>query len=141
MTEFTPFWGTIGGIIIGLSAAFLLLFHGKIAGISGIANGLFTKNLSEFTWRSCFLLGLIVGPVIAAQFGHRLTEEITLSWASVVIGGFLVGVGVNLGNGCTSGHGICGIGRLSKRSIVSTILFMAVAVLTVYVRGTFKGGI
>lgn len=132
MTEFTPIAGLVGGLLIGLSAAILLVFSGKIAGISGIVNGLFSKNTSEIVWRGTFIVGLILGPLIAAQFSYSLPSGISLTWPQVILGGILVGVGTNMANGCTSGHGVCGIGRLSSRSIIATLIFMLVAMVTVW---------
>lgn len=131
MTEFTPVLGFIGGIIIGVSALILLFFNGRIAGVSGILNGLFSQNSKQFSWRLLFVLGIVIGPLIGLYFNARLPTEINLGWLELIIGAFLVGFGANLGNGCTSGHGICGIGRLSLRSIVATIVFMFVAIIVV----------
>ncbi|MBV1911676.1 MAG: YeeE/YedE family protein [Kangiellaceae bacterium] len=132
MTEFSPLSGLLGGAIIGFSAAILMLFRGRTAGISGIVNGLMSKNTSDISWRALFIIGLILGPLVATLIDFELPSRIDLSWQSVTIGGLLVGFGTNLGNGCTSGHGICGIGRFSSRSILATIIFMLVAVITVY---------
>jgi len=140
MTEFTPIAGLIGGGIIGLSAIILLLYKGHLAGVSGILNGVFSKDKSEFIWRSLFLIGIALGPLLAGLFGSHLPERIDLSWVTVIIGGFLVGLGTNLGSGCTSGHGICGMGRFSLRSIWATVTFMIVAVLTVFAVGYLQGG-
>lgn len=133
MTEFTPYSALIGGLVIGLSAILLLIINGKIAGISGIYGKFISSYPINHTWQVYFILGLIFGPIIASPFGFSLPETISLSWPETIIGGLLVGFGSRYGSGCTSGHGICGIGRLSKRSIVATFIFMAVAVLTVYV--------
>ncbi len=132
MTEFTPIAGLIGGLLIGLSAAVLLIFTGRIAGISGIVNGLFSQSKTEIVWRGTFIAGLILGPLIAAQFSYSLPSSISLTWPQVILGGVLVGVGTNMANGCTSGHGVCGIGRLSSRSIMATLIFMLVAMVTVW---------
>ncbi len=135
MTDFTPISGLIGGIIIGLSAVVLLLFKGRVAGISGILSGAFTKNRTELSWRVLFLSGVVLGPIFASFFASYLPSDINLSWTTVVIGAFLVGFGTNLAGGCTSGHGICGVGRFSMRSIWATVVFMSVAMLTVFVSG------
>ena len=132
MIEFTPIAGLVGGLLIGLSAALLLVFSGKIAGISGIVNGLFSKDISEIVWRSTFIVGLILGPLIASQFSYSLPTSISLTWPQVILGGVLVGVGTNMANGCTSGHGVCGIGRFSSRSILATLIFMLIAMVTVW---------
>lgn len=121
-----------GGVLIGLAAAALLLFNGRIAGISGIVNGLATKDRDELGWRIAFLLGLAGGGVLVM----KLTGQASASPASLpvlLLAGLLVGFGTRLGSGCTSGHGVCGLGRLSLRSLVAVIAFMAAAILTVYV--------
>ncbi len=141
MTEFTPITGIIGGLIIGLSAVVLLLFKGRVAGISGILNGVFTKDLTELTWRGVFLLGIIIGPFLAALFDQHLPQTIELSWETVIVGAFLVGFGTNMAGGCTSGHGICGVGRFSLRSIWATVTFMSVAIVTVYITHHVVGGV
>jgi len=132
--DFTPFSALLGGALIGLSVTILLLFNGRMAGISGIMNGLFHSPKNEVIWRFVFLLGLIIGTIIfnfisPDFFTPRQGYPIWL----VAIGGFLVGIGTRLGNGCTSGHGICGIANLSKRSIFATITFMATGMITVYI--------
>lgn len=132
MTHFTPLSAWIGGLIIGVSALLLFLFNGKIAGISGI----FSRSIFEpkkEAWQLYFLIGLMVGPFLVAPLGFLLPTEISISWPHLLIGGFLVGLGSKVGSGCTSGHGICGIGRGSIRSIVATLIFMLSAFLTVWV--------
>ena len=131
MTEFTPVLSLIGGAIIGLSAIILLFFKGRIAGISGILNDSITKERQEILWRWLFIIGIVLGPIIGMYFGSELPAELELGWLELVIGAFLVGFGANLGNGCTSGHGICGVGRLSMRSISATLVFMTVAIVVV----------
>jgi len=133
MTQFTPLDALLGGAILGLSALLFLLFNGRIAGISSIISGSFKPLLTQPQWRWCFLLGLILAPLIAIPLGYHLPTTIDLSWSITIISGFLVGFGSYLGSGCTSGHGICGIGRLSPRSIVATIIFMFVAIITVFI--------
>lgn len=132
MTEFTPVAGLVGGLLIGLSAAMLLIFAGRIAGISGIVNGMFTRDRKEILWRGAFVVGLIIGPIIASNFNYSLPTNIEMTWPQVILGGIFVGLGTNLANGCTSGHGVCGIGRFSSRSIVATAIFMLVAMITVW---------
>ena len=132
MTEFTPLSGLIGGSIIGLSAVVLLLFKGRVAGVSGIINSLFTRQKDELLWRLLFLVGIVIGPFLARYAGSFLPETIQLSWTNILIGAFLVGFGTNLAGGCTSGHGICGVGRFSLRSISATLVFMFIAMATVF---------
>jgi len=131
MTEFTPFESLIGGAIIGFAAILLLLFKGRVAGVSGILNEAITKDMDEIIWRWLFIIGIAIGPLFLLANDYELPETIDLSWPTLIIGAFIVGVGANLGSGCTSGHGICGVGRLSKRSILATFTFMFIAILTV----------
>ena len=133
MTEFTPYAGLLGGAVIGLAAFLLLWINGNIAGISGIVGNLLNTRESNNLWRWSFVLGLIIGPLLAENWDYSLPTDIDLSWPLVLIGGALVGLGSRLGSGCTSGHGICGIGRLSQRSIIATIVFMLVAVVAVFI--------
>jgi len=132
--NFTPLSALLGGALIGLSATILLLFNGRMAGISGIMNGLFNAPKDERIWRLTFLCGLIIGAFIFQTispdfFFPRQGYPLWL----IAIGGFLVGVGTRLGNGCTSGHGICGIASLSRRSIFATLTFMGTGMATVYI--------
>jgi len=131
-TEFTPFWGLLGGALIGLASASLLLATGKIAGISGILGRSLFPVPGDLAWRLAFLLGLPLGSWIATRANSdALGFEITHRRAVLLLAGVLVGFGTQLGNGCTSGHGVCGIARGSRRSIVATVLFMTTAALTV----------
>jgi len=126
--------GLIGGMLIGLAAASLLFFNGRIAGISGVLGGLlFNRQAGDTTWRSLFVVGLLLGPIVAAASG--LTRPVTMpaGWLLIALAGVLVGYGTRLGNGCTSGHGICGLARFSTRSLVATVTFMAFGFLTVFV--------
>ena len=123
-----------GGMLIGLAAAMLMLFSGRVAGISGVLGGLvFDRKPGDTTWRSVFIVGLLIGPVIAASAG--LTRAVTMptSWLLIAAAGLLVGYGTRLGNGCTSGHGICGMARFSKRSFVATATFMGFGFITVFI--------
>ncbi len=132
MTHFTPLSAWIGGLLIGAAALLLFVFNGRIAGISGI----FSRSIfdpKKEVWQFYFLIGLIVSPFLVTPLGFSLPSEILISWPHLLIGGFFVGVGSKIGSGCTSGHGICGIGRGSVRSIVATLIFMLSAFLTVWV--------
>jgi uncharacterized membrane protein YedE/YeeE len=132
-TPFTPLAGLLGGALIGLAAALLLVTDGRVAGISGILSRAFPPIRGDFAWRVAFLLGLPLGATAVIRATHDLHGfAITASWPLLVAGGLLVGFGTALGNGCTSGHGVCGIARGSKRSIVATCTFMASAVMTVF---------
>ncbi|HDY8009812.1 TPA: YeeE/YedE family protein [Vibrio vulnificus] len=135
MTFVVPWESLAGGILLGISALTMLLVNGKVAGISGILTGLLTSKSRDFAWRLMFVVGMVSGGVLAVTFGAA-SASVALPTSGVLIAaaGLLVGIGTRLGNGCTSGHGICGIGRLSKRSIVATAIFMAVAAMTVFVR-------
>ncbi|MUI55456.1 YeeE/YedE family protein [Aliivibrio fischeri] len=130
-----PWLSLFGGMLLGVSATLLLLLNGKIAGISGVLTGLMTPKKKDYAWRWLFVLGMISGGSAGVYFfGAHVPTEYTISTPLLIIAGLLVGIGTRLGNGCTSGHGICGIGRLSVRSIVATCVFMLVAGLTVFVR-------
>ncbi|ELV8676939.1 YeeE/YedE family protein [Vibrio vulnificus] len=135
MTFVVPWESLVGGILLGISALTMLLVNGKVAGISGILTGLLTPKSRDFAWRLMFVVGMVSGGVLAVTFGAA-SASVALPTSGILIAaaGLLVGIGTRLGNGCTSGHGICGIGRLSKRSIVATAIFMAVAAMTVFVR-------
>ncbi|EHK5108068.1 YeeE/YedE family protein [Vibrio parahaemolyticus] len=135
MLNVIPWESLFGGILLGSSATILLLVNGKIAGISGIMNGIMSPKKGDYSWRLLFAVGMIAGGLISIlMLGVAVPSTANLSLGMVIAAGLLVGIGTRLGNGCTSGHGICGMGRLSKRSIVATCVFMAVAGLTVFVR-------
>jgi uncharacterized protein len=137
--SFTPISALAGGALIGLAASVLVLFNGRVAGISGIAGGLIGKVLgsqvstdrADWTWRAAFIVGMMLAP-----FGYRLANTlpaatISASYSALIVAGVLVGFGSRLGNGCTSGHGVCGLARFSKRSLIATLTFMATAMVTV----------
>ncbi len=127
-----PWMSLVGGLMVGISVATLMLFTGKTAGISGIVYGAI-ENPDRF-WRILFLVAMALGGGLAVYaFDQFLPDHYSSSWLRVIVAGLLVGAGTRLANGCTSGHGICGIGRFSKRSLVATCLFMASAMLTVWV--------
>lgn len=131
MTEFTPYSAILGGALLGLAALLLLVLNGRVAGISGIIRGLLIAGDGTGKWRWFFLLGLVLAPVFV-PYHLGLPENIRVSWWLILPAGFLVGLGSALGAGCTSGHGICGIGRLSGRSLTATFTFMATAMVVVY---------
>lgn len=141
MTEFTPVASTIGGLMIGLSAVLLMLFLGRIAGVSGIASRLLPPVAEDYGWRLAFVVGLVAAPFIYQQASGRPIEQtVSSDLALMVVAGVLVGFGSVFGGGCTSGHGVCGMSRFSVRSIVATAVFMAVAIVTVFiVRHGFGG--
>ena len=135
MSLFTPFVSLFGGALIGLSAVMLMGLEGRIAGISGIANRLFPPFEDPDFWRRfAFIIGLVLSPVIYGYVtGRWLIPVPALSQPVMIVAGLLVGFGAVLGNGCTSGHGVCGLSRLSIRSLVATCVFMGVAMVTVFV--------
>lgn len=134
ITEFTPWSGLAGGLMIGLAAALLLFMVGRIAGISSIAAGLMSSDLKESAWRLVFLLGLILGALLYSIAAKRpLQVDIQSGLPIMFAGGFLVGFGTRLGSGCTAGHGICGISRLSARSVTATAVFFVTGIATVYI--------
>ena len=135
ITEFTPYSGAAGGALIGLAAVILMASAGRIMGATGIFRGLLTMRFDDaFQWRLIFIVGLLLG---TAWTGLFTAAAHSISFVSsnlmIVIGGILVGAGTTLGNGCTSGHGICGISRFSVRSIIATCVFMVVAIITVFI--------
>lgn len=131
---FTPLSGLIGGMLIGLGAVVLLLLTGRIAGISGIVGRLFNMDHADMPWHAAFVVGLIVGPLVAGAL-HVAPNVVDMQVEGIwlVAAGLLVGFGTRLGNGCTSGHGVCGLARGSGRSLAATITFMLVAIITVTV--------
>ena len=133
MENFTPISGLIGGLLIGLATTLLLLLNGRIAGISGIVGGLLTRKGSEVGSRAKFVAGLLLGAfVYMLATNGALPVRIEASLPIMVVTGLLVGFGTRLGSGCTSGHGVSGIARFSKRSIVATSVFMGTGILTVF---------
>jgi uncharacterized protein len=141
MANFTPVSAAIGGALIGLAAALLMLSTGRIAGISGIVGGLIGWNVPDRDWRIAFIVGLILAPLSGSLLGYAVAEpQMPASWAVIVIAGLLVGFGTRLGGGCTSGHGICGVARLSPRSLTATAVFMVVAIIVVAITRHVLGG-
>jgi len=132
-TSFTPWSAAIGGVIIGLAVAMFVLVNGRIAGISGIVGGLLRPAPGDAGWRIAFVAGLIAAPACFAIVTKLPLVVIEASYPALVVAGLLVGIGTRYGAGCTSGHGVCGISRLSPRSIVATLSFMAAGVATVFV--------
>ena len=141
MANFTPLSAAIGGALIGLSAVLLMLLTGRIAGISGIFGGLLNPDSSDRGWRIAFIAGLILAPLLAGWIGYGMpTPQLPASWTVIIAAGLLVGFGSRLGGGCTSGHGICGVARLSVRSIAATAIFMLTAIATVAITRHVLGG-
>jgi len=132
--HFTPWSALAGGLLIGLSAALLILVEGRIAGISGIVGGLLRRGeAGDYAWRVAFVLGLIAAPLLFRILADLPASRIETGPATLVVAGLLVGFGSRLGSGCTSGHGICGLSRLSPRSLVATLVFIGSGLLTVFV--------
>ena len=141
MQNFSPVESLVGGIVIGIAALVLLRFYKRIAGISGIFGGLFPFDAGEILWRLVFLAGLMTGGVVLS-FLHSdaVTFELTYSNPALILAGLLVGIGSRMGNGCTSGHGICGLGRLAPRSVVAVLTFMVTGILSAVLVQQFLGG-
>jgi uncharacterized membrane protein YedE/YeeE len=131
MTEFTPYASLFGGVLIGLAAVILMGLNGRIAGMTAILGGVLEPRHPDSTWRLAFLAGAIAAPMIAVALGAGFSFSSPTTGPLLVLGGVIVGVGVTYGSGCTSGHGICGLARLSPRSIVATATFMATTFATV----------
>lgn len=138
---FTPLEAALGGGLIGISASIILLFQGKVAGISGILGGFFRWPVSEIQYRALFLCGLLLGGIIVSLLLPQAYDiQLDRSVGSIVAAGLMVGFGTQLGSGCTSGHGVCGLSRLSTRSLVSVCTFMAIGFLTSSSIAYFFGG-
>lgn len=140
MENFTPISAALGGAMIGLSAVWLMASAGRIAGISGILGGAFNAPKNDKLWRWTFLLGLVVGPLLVGLLKpSTLQVSFPTSGPSLILAAILVGIGTQLGNGCTSGHGVCGNARLSIRSLLATLTFMTTGVLTVFILRVIGG--
>ena len=132
-THFTPWAALAGGVLLGLASALFVLLNGRILGISGIVGGLLRPRAGDMGWRLAFLLGMLVAPGLYWLVVGPTQPRIDATWEMVVMAGLLVGVGTRYGSGCTSGHGVCGLSRLSVRSLVATLCFMATGFATVFV--------
>lgn len=135
IVNFTPYSAIAGGILIGLAASIMLLLSGRLAGVSGILAGVLIPKKGDISWRLYFLFGLVGGAWLYRVFSGQNSESILYEASAplIIAGGILVGFGTKLGGGCTSGHGVCGIGRLSTRSIVATLMFIIAGALAVYI--------
>ena len=140
MHNFTPLSALIGGLLIGSAAALMLLLKGRIAGISGIVGGLLQPSQGDTSWRGLFILGMMAAPLVLLAAGRLPQMTTVASDRTLVLAGLLVGFGTRLGSGCTSGHGVCGLARRSKRSLVATLVFMASGALTVWIVRHVIGG-
>ncbi len=132
-TDFTPWMSLGGGVLIGISAIMLMIFNGRIAGMTGILTGIIPPVSTDWAWRIAFLAGAVLAPVAFLASGGVIPYAVPVSLPLLAFGGLIVGVGVYYGAGCTSGHGVCGMARLSPRSIAATVTFMIATGITVYV--------
>jgi uncharacterized protein len=142
MTEFTPLMSLVGGTLIGLSAVLLMAFNGRIAGMTGILTGMLPPVSNDWPWRAAFIAGAIAAPILVVSLSSQtigFDSPVPTPW--LAISGLIVGVGVYFGSGCTSGHGVCGMARLSPRSIAATAVFMATTAATVFVSRHVLGGL
>jgi len=131
--HFTPWAALAGGVLIGIAAAMLVLLNGRIAGISGVLGGLLRPAKGDIAWRAAFVLGLVGAPLVYGLFAVLPAARIDAGYGTLALAGLLVGVGTRYGAGCTSGHGVCGLARLSPRSLAATGVFMAAGFATVFV--------
>ena len=132
-THFTPGSALAGGLLIGLAAAWLILVDGRVLGAAGVLGGLAPPRAGDWGWRVALLAGLVAAPLVAQPLFHTAAPDIEANTATLILGGLMVGFGTRLGAGCTSGHGVCGLARLSSRSLAATATFMATGFLTVFV--------
>jgi uncharacterized membrane protein YedE/YeeE len=132
-SAFTPWASLAGGALIGLAAALFVLANGRIAGVSGVLGGLLSPRRGDIAWRIAFVLGLVGAPLVYALVTALPLPRIEAGTGALVAAGLLVGIGTRVGSGCTSGHGVCGLSRLSPRSLVATLLFMSAGFATVFV--------
>jgi uncharacterized membrane protein YedE/YeeE len=130
--HFTPWLSLAGGLLLGLAAAALVLLNGRILGISGIVGGLLRPRQGDVGWRWSFVLGMVAAPALWYLWSGPLAMQVDASWGLVLLAGLMVGVGTRYGSGCTSGHGVCGLSRLSPRSLVATLSFMGAGFAVVY---------
>ena len=130
--HFTPMTSFSGGILLGLAAAFFILVNGRVLGISGILGGVLRPRPADAGWRLAFLLGVLAAPLVCRLLATVPEARIDAGWITLVVAGVLVGAGTRYGSGCTTGHGVCGLSRLSPRSLVATLTFMGAGVVTVY---------
>ena len=141
MAIFDPTSALLGGLLIGIASALFMVLNGRVAGISGILGGALAGSVADTAWRLAFLAGLIAAPILMIGVGRSVPKpQMPAGWLVVVAAGLLVGFGARLGGGCTSGHGVCGIARLSARSIAATAIFMASAIAVVAITRHGFGG-
>jgi len=131
--HFTPLAALAGGALIGIAAAMFALLNGRVAGISGVLGGLLRPAKGDIAWRAAFVLGLVGAPLVYLLFAALPKPQIDAGYGALILAGLLVGLGTRYGSGCTSGHGVCGLSRLSPRSLVATAAFMGAGFVTVFV--------
>jgi uncharacterized protein len=131
--NFTPWSAAIGGAMIGCAAALLVLVNGRVAGISGIVGALLRPRTDDVAWRLAFIAGLLLAPMVYATSARATSATIAASYPVLIVAGLLVGIGTRFSGGCTSGHGVCGLSRLSPRSLAATVAFMAAGFVTVFI--------
>ena len=139
MENFTPLASLLGGLLSGLSVAVMILINGRVAGISGILGSISGAHKADVVWRVAFIAGLVVSPFVYMLFSQPPAVKLEVSSLQIVIAGLLVGLGSRFGSGCTSGHGVCGIARLSPRSIVATLVFIGAGIVTVFINHHLGG--
>ena len=139
-SHFTPFTALAGGMLIGLAAAMFVLLNGRVAGISGVLGGLLRPSKGDIDWRIAFVLGLVGAPLVQLLFSALPKPQIEAGYVELILAGLLVGIGTRYGAGCTSGHGVCGLSRLSPRSMVATSVFMGTGFVTVFVMRRLLNG-
>jgi uncharacterized membrane protein YedE/YeeE len=139
-SHFTPFTALAGGMLIGLAAAMFVLLNGRVAGISGVLGGLLRPSKGDIDWRIAFVLGLVGAPLVQLVFSALPKPQIEAGYVELIMAGLLVGIGTRYGAGCTSGHGVCGLSRLSPRSMVATSVFMGTGFVTVFVMRRLLNG-
>ncbi|MEQ1962138.1 YeeE/YedE family protein [Xenorhabdus khoisanae] len=138
MAQFTPLQSFVGGLLIGAAAWVLLLFCGRVMGVSGILGGVLSRSTLDKGWRLAFLIGVVASPSLYRLVIPLPSVDLSGSWPILIVAGILVGLGTQYGSGCTSGHGVCGLSRLSGRSLMATATFMIVAFITVWVIGFWR---
>lgn len=131
--HFTPFAALAGGALVGIAAAMFALLNGRVAGVSGVLGGLLRPAKGDLAWRAAFVLGLVGAPLVYLLFAAFPKPQIDAEYGALILAGLLVGLGTRYGSGCTSGHGVCGLSRLSPRSLVATAAFMGAGFVTVFV--------
>lgn len=140
ITTFTPYASLLGGSLIGISTVLLMLLNGRIAGMTAMLGGVLSPKSPDSPWRIAFLVGAVGAPFVATLFGAEFSFQSPTTGPLLALGGVIVGIGVTFGSGCTSGHGVCGIARLSPRSIVATLTFMITTFITVGIMRHVIGG-